>query len=111
MFSCRFHFPHFGGISTVHYFTVPDVPRNLKVTSTGITYVSVSWEGPSAGRFDGYELSWEQQGSSSATTETVDNNMYEIKQLQAGTSYVITIVAVSNGLKSASESVTQETCE
>ena len=73
--------------SSVSFYTKPNAPTNLKVSSRTTTSITYSWTAPT-GNFGRYDLMWKKVGSSvNATYISTDKTSYTINNLSAGEQY------------------------
>ena len=84
------------------YPTVPSQPTNLKVTRASATSVTVSWTPPSdTTGVTGYRICYTENGGREHSRDVSGANTKDtIPNLKIGSQYSITIVAISDGVKS-----------
>ena len=83
-------------------YTVPSAPTNLKVTQASATSVAVSWTPPTdTTGVTGYQISYTDNRGNEQSKDMSDTSAKDtIPNLKTGSTYSITIVAISAGLSS-----------
>ncbi|XP_029908872.1 receptor-type tyrosine-protein phosphatase eta-like isoform X2 [Myripristis murdjan] len=92
-----------GRVETISLYTNPEVVRNLNVTGTTTSSVSLSWTEP-VGNSSFYRVEWTDGGVS--VTQAVNETYINVTGLTAGVQYEIKVTAVAGDGHTEGQSVT-----